>query len=240
MTTASSGTAVRARAIGIVRGRDIDEFAEVSLDATRLLFAWENGTVWSLPIDALDGVMPGAAQLTLYLTSGDVLELIDNELLRTFATQLLERACTLPELTRGLRALGSQRGAPGPAHDKWFAPLLDARRAVAGVSDAVRQVALIDAARIAENMQRTITELAREQSPNHAAMERAIEAALLEESEATFVALARLALAADVLRESTLDTRLADWRRWVSVLREVFVAADQCWPRCAEVLTKGL
>ena len=242
MNTASNttGNGMRTRVIGIVRGHEIDAYSSVSLNENVVVLAWENAAAWRLNIEALDGLMPSATQLTLYLASGDVLELTENESLRAFALQLLGRACTMPELTRGLRALGSQRGSPGPAHDQWFAPLLAARRAVAGITDSDRQVALVDAAQISQSMQRTLVELAREQSPNHPAMERALEAALLEESGPAFVALTRLALAADVLRVSTLDTRLADWRRWIAALREVFVAADQCWPKCAEVLAQGL
>ncbi|MEP6763375.1 MAG: hypothetical protein ABJB66_03640 [Gemmatimonadaceae bacterium] len=242
MSTANSATenGIRTRVIGIVRGKEIDAFAAVSLEGNAIVLSWEHATAWRLDIEALDGIMPQADQLTLYLASGDVLELTENEGLRLFASHLVDRACTLPELTRGLRALGSQRGSPGPAHDRWFAPLLAARRAVSGITDSARQVALIDAAQIAQSMQRTLVELAREQSPNNPPMERALEAALLEESDATFVALTRLALAADVLRVSTLDTRLVDWRRWVAALREVFVAADQCWPKCSAVLTHGL
>ena len=242
MSTANSTTesGIRSRVIGIVRGKEIDAFAAISLDGRAIVLAWEGATAWSLDVEALDGVMPHADQLTLYLTSGDVLELTDNDALRQFGQHVIDRACAFPELTRGLRALGSHRGSPGPAHDQWFAPLLGALRSVSGISDPTRQVALIDAAQITENMQRTLVELAREQSPNNPPMERALEAALLEESDATFVALTRLALAADVLRVSTLDTRLVDWRRWVAALREAFAAADQCWPKCSVVLTHGL
>ena len=231
---------LRARVIGIVRGRELDAYATVALADNALVLSWDNAASWQLDLDGLDGVMPRPNQLTLYLTNGDVLELTENESLRQLAANVLDRACTVPELTRGLRSLGSLRGTPGPAHDRWFAPLLAARRAVAGISDAERQVALVDAAHVAQHLRRVMTEIAKEIAPAHPAMQRAIEAALYEESEPTFDALARLALAADVLRASALDTRLVDWRRWMNALREVFVAADQCWPRCALVITDGV
>lgn len=234
----SSG--LRTRVIGMVRGRELDAYATVTLASTAIVLSWENAAAWRLDLDGLDGVMPRPNQLTLYLTSGDVLELTDNESLRQFATQLLDRACTVPELTRGLRSLGSMRGTPGPAHDRWFTPLLAARRAVAGITDAERQVAVVDAATIAKQLSQIMTDIAAELAPTHPAMQRAIAAALHEETEPTFEALTRLALAADVLRASALDTRLQDWRRWMSALREVFVVADQCWPRCATVLTNGV
>lgn len=231
---------LRARVIGIVRGRELDAHATVALADHAVVLSWDNAAPWQIALDGLDGVMPRQNQMTLYLTSGDVLELTENDSLRQLASNILDRACTVPELTRGLRALGSLRGTPGPAHDRWFAPLLAARRAVAGISDAERQVALIDAAHIAGHLRRVMTEIAKEIAPTHPAMQRAIEAALHEETEPTFEALERLALAADVLRTSALDTRLVDWRRWMNALREVFVAADQCWPRCALVINDGV
>ncbi len=231
---------IRVRVIGIVRGRELDAYAMVLLSGNSVVLAWENAAPWQLDLEGLDGVMPRAGQLTLYLSSGDILELTENEALRTFSSRVLDRACSVPELMRGLRTLGSLRGTPGPAHDRWFAPLLAARRAVAGISDAERQVALVDAAVIAQQLRRVMSDIARELAPTHPAMQRALDAALNEESEPVFEALERLALTADVLRGSALDTRLHDWRRWMNALREVFVAADQAWPRCAVVITNGV
>lgn len=240
-TTPGDATAgIPVRVIGMVRGRELDAAATVSLAGNDIVITWEHAAPWELDLDGIDGVMPRPSQMTLYLSSGDVLELTGNDALRTFATRVLDRACVVPELTRGLRALGSLRGTPGPAHDRWFAPLLAARRAIAGVSDAERQVALVDAAVIAQQLKRVMADLSKELAPTHAAMQRALDAALQEESEPVFEALERLALAADVLRVSALDTRLHDWRRWMNTLRDVFVAADQSWPRCALVLSGGL
>lgn len=236
----SSQPGQRVRVIGIVSGRELDAFAEISLVDHALILAWEQAAPWQLDLDGLDGVMPRPQQLTLYLNSGDVLELTENDSLRAFGARVMDRACAVPELTRGLRAMGSLRGAQAAAHDRWFAPLLAARRAIAGISDAERQVALVDAPTIAQQMHRVMTDLSKDQAGNHPAMQRAVEAALQEESESVFIALDRLALAADVLRTSPLDTRLADWRRWMHALREVFVAADQSWPGCARVLSHGV
>jgi len=148
----------------------------------------------------------------------------------------MDRASVMPELTRGLRGLGSRRGTPGTAHDAWFAPLLSARRAVEGVSDPLRQVELLDAPRLTETITRVISELAAIRAPTDAAMQRAIEAALEEDAEPMFAALQRLEVAAAALRGSAPDSRLADWRRWVEMLRGVFAAADESWVRAVGVL----
>jgi hypothetical protein len=223
-TTHAAVDGIDVRVVGLVRGRELDAGAKVSLHGNNVVLAWDNAAPWQLDLEGIDGVMPHGNQLTL----------------RTFSSRLLDYACTVPELTRGLRSLGSLRGAPGPEHDRWFAPLLAARRTVAGISDAERQVALVDAAVIAQQLNRVIMQLSQEMAPSQPAMQRAIDAALQEESEPVFEALERLALAADVLRVSTLDTRLVDWRRWMNALREVFVAADSAWPRCAVVISQGV
>jgi hypothetical protein len=107
------------------------------------------------------------AERTLYIrftsidsihAAGDDLELVVRDGTRvaiaaaagsSFSEELLGRCRTLPELTRTLRAFGSRRarpGAPNSARDtgdgeqqRFFAPLLDARRAAAGAqgSDAI-------------------------------------------------------------------------------------------------------
>lgn len=240
MTTDIATVRASVRVVGIVRGREINALAEASLEGEAIVLTWTSATPWRLAFDGLDGVALGASrsasQLSLYLASGDVLELSGDESLRAVALQLVERACTMPELMRGLRSLGSLRGTPGAAHDAWFAPLLAARRAVHGVTDAKRQLALIDAGELARAMERAMQELAALTSPGDGARQRAIEAALEEESEGMFLAFARLALAADTLSGSASDTLFVDWRRWVGALREVFTAADEAWGRCSSQL----
>ncbi len=224
------------RVVGLVRGRDVDRLADVQLDDATLVLAWQSEKAWRVPLDRIDGVALHDARLSIYTSVGDVLEVSGDDRVRTLSAQLLARACAMPELTRGLRSFGSLRGSPGAAHDKWFGPLLTARRAVHGVTDALRQVALVDAGALGVAMTNAMAELAAVKAPGDAATQRAIEAVLEEESTELFAALARLALAADVLTGSALDTRLADWRRWVDALRAVFAAADEAWQQCSTEL----
>ncbi len=224
------------RVVGLVRGREIDRHADVQLDDATLVFAWEKEKAWRVPLDRLDGIALNDARMSIYTSVGDVLEVSGDDRLRVLAAHLVARACTMPELTRGLRSFGSLRGSPGAAHDMWFGPLLSARRAVEGVTDALRQVTLVDAGQLGDAMTNGMAQLAALKSPGDAATQRAIEAVLEEESAALFVALGRLALAADTLTGSALDSRLADWRCWVEALREVFVAADEAWLQCSKEL----
>ncbi len=236
MTASPSTPTAVVRVVGIMRGREISASAVAALEADALVLAWERATPWRIAFTGLDGVTVGVRQLSLYLSSGDVLELEGDDSVAPIARQLIERACAMPELTRGLRSLGSRRGAPGAAHDTWFAPLLAAKRAVSGVSDVQRQVMLIDAANLSRAMAGAMSELAALTAPGDPARQRAVEAALEEDAADMFVALRRAALLADVLRGSALDTQFADWRRWVDALREVFAEADDAWGRCSQDL----
>ncbi len=229
---------VHGRIVGIVRGREIDAAATISLAGSVLELQWTGATPWRLALEAIDGLALSGSHLTLYLASGDVLDCAGDGSMQAFGSQLIDQACAMPELTRGLVALGSLRGSPGASHDSWFAPLLTARRSVEGVSDPLRQLTLVDAAQLERAFEGVIAQLAAVKAPTDQAMQRAIEARLEEAAVPLFQALTRLALSADSLRGSALDTRLADWRKWVAALREVFKAADAAWRDCAAQLER--
>lgn len=238
---------VTAHIVGIVRGRELDAPVVLSLDDDILVVVSSADAPWRLPLSSVDGIAvtntPSAqgapiAHLTVYLEGGDVLDISGDDVLRQFASAVNDRAFAMPELTRGLRSLGSLRGSPGAAHDAWFASFMQARRSAEGVSDPLRQVELIDAQRLARGVGLTIAELAAIRAPTDAPMQRAIEAVLEEEAEPLGVAIARMSIAADALRGGAVDTRLLDWRRWVETLKQAFVAADDAWERCAPVLKR--
>ena len=165
-----------------------------------------------------------------------LLELSGDDQLRALGLQLLDRACAMPELTRGLKSLGASRGMPVAAHDRWFAPLLAARRSVEGVSDPARQVLLLDPATLTKDIERAIAEIAATTAPGDPAEQRAVEAALEEEAATVFRAIESMGLAGDAVRGGALDTRIADWRQWVETVRGVFAAADDAWAGIAAEL----
>lgn len=226
------------RVVGIVRGREINAAATLTLDHDAVMLSWPDAAAWRLDLDGLEGVNAGPSTLTLYLRDHDVLELSGSDGLRPFAMTMIERACRMPELTRGLRELGAvrrtdvRREGPSPlhiAHDLWFAPLLEARRAVQGVSDPARQVMLMDGAALTTAMTTASAKIAATLSPNDAAEQRALDAAIEDEAAPMFGALERMRLAGDAVRSGASDTQLADWRRWVATARDVFAAADEAW-----------
>jgi hypothetical protein len=171
-----------------------------------------------------------------------VLELTGSEALRPFALAVMDRACRMPELTRGLKSFGAPRyGARGPsalqsAHDTWFAPLLAARKAVHGVSDPQRQAALMDGTVLSAALTESAARIAATIAPDNAAEQRAMEAAIEDEAADTFAALDALQAASETVRTGEMDTRFADWRRWVTAVSAVFAAADEAWVGIGEMV----
>lgn len=235
----ATGYAAEARVHGIVRGRELDAMARLTLEPDGLRIAWGASAPWVLAYDGVDGldVQPQVARL--YLRDHDVLELTGDDALRPLALQLRARACRLPELTRGLRAFGGVRipASLHAAHDRWFAPFLAARRAVHDVSDPARQVTLLDGAALSADVVRAIEEIAATRAAMDAAERRAFEAALEDEAEPLFEALTRMAVAGEAVRDAAPDSQFADWRRWVSLVQVAFTAADEAWVGAAEVLS---
>lgn len=247
----SAPTPLPVRVLGIVRGRDINATGILALDHDALVLEWPQATAWRLALDGIEGLGIGAQGVTVYLRDHDVLELTGDDALRPFALAVMDRACRLPELTRGLRHFGAtphraERGAAATiptdrdvlqaAHDAWFGPLLAARRAVHGVSDPVRQVALMDAVALTEAMTGASAQIAQQLAPTDAAERRAIEAAIEDEARALFTALERLRVTGDLVRHGATDTRFADWRRWVSAVHGVFASVDEAWTVVAELV----
>lgn len=234
------------RVVGMVRGREIDSTARVFLDGDALVLEWPHAAAWRLALDAIEGMGAGATSCTVYLPDHDVLELTGSESLRTLTTAVTDRACRMPELTRGLRDLGAVRRVAGipstgtsplyTAHDLWFAPLLSARRAVHGVSDPQRQVMLMDGGALLDAMLQAANSIAGTLVPDNAAEQRALAAAIEDEAAPLFAALDQLRLRGDTLRTGELDTRFADWRLWVDAARIVFEKADEGWTGIAEIV----
>jgi len=236
------GQRLPVRVVGIVRRRAVDAEADLSLDQDALVFDWVDAASWRLDLEGIEGIASGPSSLTVYLRDHDVLELTGSEALRPFALTVADRVCRMPELTRGLKAFGAPRyGSRGAstlqaAHDTWFAPLLAARKVVHGVSDPQRQVALMDGASLHGAMTEAAARIAVLTAPDNAAEQRALEAAIEDEAAALFVALEALRAAGATVRRGQMDTRFADWRRWVAAMAMVFAAADDAWGGIREIV----
>jgi hypothetical protein len=139
----------------------------------------------------------------------------------------------LPELTLALRALGSPRSrrGDGQEHERFFGPLLEARRAAARSIDLESAVAAFDAVRLRASLDKTIRAIAADRAASgRPPARRALEARLLERVEPLRQALAELGERSNALLASDETGRGDAWRRWAEQLRVVFACADRCWP----------
>src|SRR5262245_7373124 len=106
----------------------------------------------------------------------------------------------LPELTLSLRSFGSRRGqsdtdaalAVGHDQERFFAPLLDARRRAAEAHSAEEVLAAFDARRLTAALDAAVRAFAAERSAGRPAAQRALEAELLEIVESLRDALQQL------------------------------------------------
>lgn len=220
-----------AQVIGLVQGQEIHAEAQLALGAHALTFIWPEADPWQVDFDGLDGVRIGARDGMLYLTGHDILECRGDEALRPLLRSLQDQLCRVPELLRSVRYFGALEAPPGIqlAHDRWFAPLLAARRALEGVSDPLRQVALCDADTLATGIRQSCEWLAAREVPEGGARQRALAAQLEEAALETITAVASMGLAADALRRGDDETGFADWRRWIASLETVARAFEAGW-----------
>src|SRR5579862_5584496 len=148
-----------------------------------------------VPVSALDGARVSGNHVTLFASTGDLVEL-DGDALEGFGADLRAQAFTLPELTLALRGLGSARAFPGPDHDRFFAPILAARRAAQRATDAAGRLAALRAPALAAELERVLHEFAVARFPSDPSERRALETVFEDESAPVQSALTRLEEAA--------------------------------------------
>jgi hypothetical protein len=142
----------------------------------------------------------------------------------------------VPELTRGLRAFASPASLGG-AHDRFFQPLLDARRAAKHGSRWSDRLRALDAERLDATIRATLGTFAAERYPKSAPDRRALAAELDEACGDLFDQLAVLRAAqASVTAAADDDARATAWGTWIAALRNVFAAADRGWEHIRVVL----
>ena len=191
------------------------------------------GAPVALPFAVLDGIAlaesQGRVALTLHVAGGDAVDAEGGDALRAFAAEVERRATALPELTRPLRAVGTRRGGAGAEHDRFFAPLLEARTRAERAAGWREQVEAFAPERLRAAWAAAVAALCAERYPTSAPDRRALEAALEEALESASGCLGRVATAAAALREADDAARLRRWRRWVDEVARLFVEADRCW-----------
>jgi hypothetical protein len=135
----------------------------------------------------------------------------------------------LPELTRGLRALGSARRGAGSSQSQFFHPLIDARRRAADARTPSARVAAFNAAELTKALDRVIDRIITEWPDKRESVRRAMRAELHERTAGYARALSLLAERAAHIASATDETRLEFWRAWTMQLATTFAAADRAW-----------
>ena len=227
------------------RGDELAGAGRVVLDDTvvRVELA-PPGPRLQMALEELDGARLEPDQLTLFPRSGDVLELSGGPgrvvHLAELGRRLFSLACAVPELTVPLRGFGSAKAQPGADHDRFFAPLLAARRAAARSEEPMGRLAAVDPGVLDASIRRVIGELASARFPKQPPERRALEAELSDLAEPVVSALAALAESARAARVAPDDVRFVRWREWASACRAVFAAADRCWLAAVPVLASAV
>ena len=234
---------------GLVRGADVvgegalgiaeHELRIEVLDRGLAGRAAGTGRTLRLPFHRLEGVRYQAGELSLFLAGGDVVELTGTPALAAATERLIARACILAELTLPLRALGSLRARPDADHDRFFHPLLTARRRAEEAPALQSRLDAFDAAVLRRGLAESLREFARARYPESAPDRRALEAELIELAEPLTRSVDVLETMEASVRESGDEARLVAWREWAAAVREVFACADRAWIAIAPALANA-
>lgn len=232
----SAGSPRRVTLRGLLRGRELEGDAMLTLDADSISLDSARGRI-SLALAHLDGIRVPGDVLELFLSTGDVIQIADAPDLNALATEIAGSACAIPEMTRSLRALGAGSLAAGDEHDRFFGPLLEARLLAERAPNLVALRAAFDAPALRASIEHVLDEIALERYPKAAAERRALRAELGDGSRGLLARLAELERAEAALRVCDDDERFVLWRAWQAVLRNVFRSADGSWIEIHPVLS---
>ena len=243
---ASATAAVAVTVSGLVRGRELSGAgtAELGEDDLGIRIEPASGVTHGirsvrLAFEAIDGLTydPADRELVLFLSGGDVVELTgEKEAIGRLTRELRMKAATLRELTRALRTLGSHRGPTGSAHDRFFAPLLEARRRAERAQTLRARVDAFDPGVLNARLEEALRQLAAERTMSSMPDRRALEAELEELAEPIVRRLDRLHQTWRQTRESPDESWLLAWRVWSGSVAALFAEADRCWVAIAEAL----
>ncbi|MBC7895443.1 MAG: hypothetical protein H7066_08515 [Cytophagaceae bacterium] len=209
--------------------------------ATLLLFPGEaqlhdeDGKHLALSYEDLTDATWEREALSLHSRS-DVLRLSGpRELSRAWAL-VVEQACALPEVTRGMRTLGTSRGGSTALQVRFFGPLLSARRRLQEPDALERRVMQFDTEALTQRLHASITEIAAERHAENAPRRRSLEAHLEEALEPLTAQLGALREATEALHQVAAGSRFVEWRLWTRRLRRVFLEADRAWAQMVRQL----
>jgi Zinc carboxypeptidase len=213
---------------GLLRGVDLAGEGTVAPQSQGVVLATRHRSI-ALPVEALHGMRVDGDRLDLFVDTGDVISLMPAARLEALAFNLERQVCKLPELTLSLRGFASRRAHPDETHDRYFAPLLTARRRAEEALDTRDALRAFDAAALRDAFARQLDEFAGERFANSPPDRRALEAELRDCTAGLFASIADLQRAQQALASGDDATRFLRWREWARSVRHVFAMADACW-----------
>ena len=221
------------------RGRALAGAVTLFLERDEVVVRLEaTGDEVAAPLHALTGAAWRAGELWLQLPDGG-LRLAEGEGLDRAWFAVSQRACALPEVARGLRALGADRSRHATARERFFAPLLQARRRLEGEEPVDWRVAGFHADTLSERLKATLAAIALERHAGRPPHRRALEAGLLDACEVLFAQLQRVREAGQAVHAAQDAHRFVEWRVWAAQVRMLFAHADRAWSSMADVLSDG-
>ncbi len=180
-------------------------------------------------LDDVAEVRLEGAQVAIALARGEPI-VLECEQAPALDAALVAACCTVPELTRALRSLGSSRArANATGQHEFFAPLLDARRRAEDAVARHEVVAAFDADRLDRALAAYLAAAVEHSADARPAARRAYAAHVEDATEPLRRALAALRAASPAAAHPPTTARVASWRAWRAALEALFLAADRCW-----------
>jgi hypothetical protein len=185
-----------------------------------------------LPLVLIDAARVEGEELSLLLRDGTRMSLVSPSA-GNLCDDLLVRCRALPEVTRALRAFGSRRGNRGTRaatsgdQQRFFAPLLEARRKGGAAGGPVAVMAAFDAATLEQAIEEALASFVAERYAENGPARRALQAELTDVAEPLLVSLHALGEASVRASAAIDDLRL--WRAWANQIRATFEVADRVW-----------
>jgi hypothetical protein len=184
-----------------------------------------------IPLATIQAVSSTDEEIELLLRDGTKVVFVANST-PPLRDEILARCRAIPELTAALRAFGSRRGHKSVrAHatadqQRFFAPLLDARRQAVAARTPRAAMAAFDANALTTAFDTALRELAAQRYGENAPARRALEAELIDIAEPLHAALAHLR---EIAAKAAASDDLRVWRAWTRQLSATFEAADRVW-----------
>ena len=184
-----------------------------------------------IPLSTIQSVSSTEEEIELLLRDGTKVFFIANTP-PPLRDEILLRCRAIPELTAALRAFGSRRGHKSVRihaatdQQRFFAPLLDARRQAVAAKTPGAAMAAFDATALTTAFDTALRELAAQRYGENAPARRALEAELIDLAEPLHGALDRLK---DAAKKAAASEDLRVWRAWTRQLHATFEAADRVW-----------